>query len=421
LAKKKIFYGWWVLTGCFFFSLYVGGVIVYGFTTIFEPIADEFGWSYAQISFAASLRGLEMSILAPILGILVDRLGPRRLLFAGAIITGIGLLILSRMNSLLMYYVAFVVIAIGMSPSGGTVMVAAVGNWFRKKIALVVGIAASGFALGGILVPFMSNYIGVYGWREVIFGIAMGMWIIGIPLSLLVRHKPEQYGYLPDGEVNNGPSVGGSEPGTADDVEISIKSIIRNSVFWRITMVFFCQLMAVNSAIAHIMPYLSSVGVSREISSLVAGALPIVSIGGRLGFGWIGDRYNKKMLAISGLVLSAIGLLVFIFAARGVYLLVLFLIMFGTGWGGNVTMRAALLREYFGRNKFGTIYGMAVCISMIGVMIGAPLAGWVYDVWQSYTYAWLGFALIVVIAIINLSSVPPAQKVRINSSNMGHE
>ena len=80
----KVFYGWWVVVASFLIALYVGGTILYGFTAIFEPIASEFGWSYTQISLATSLRGLEMGLLAPVVGLLVDRWGPRKLLFGGS-------------------------------------------------------------------------------------------------------------------------------------------------------------------------------------------------------------------------------------------------------------------------------------------------------------------------------------------------
>ena len=80
---SKVFYGWWVVSACFLISLYLGGVVILGFTAFFEPIANEFGWSYAQISLAASLRGMEVGLLAPVLGLLVDRWGPRRLIFGG--------------------------------------------------------------------------------------------------------------------------------------------------------------------------------------------------------------------------------------------------------------------------------------------------------------------------------------------------
>jgi len=117
ISKKhpRVFYGWWVVGSCFLVALYVGGVIFYGFTAIFEPIADEFGWSYTQISLAASLRGLEVGLLSPFIGILVDRWGPRKLIFGGAIILGSGFILLSRTGSLGIFYGAFILIAIGVS------------------------------------------------------------------------------------------------------------------------------------------------------------------------------------------------------------------------------------------------------------------------------------------------------------------
>ncbi len=92
----KVFYGWWIVGACVFILLYTSGVIHFGFTAVVEPIAEEFGWSYAQISLASSLRGLEMGLLAPLVGFLVDRWGPRRLVFGGSILVGLGLLVLSR-------------------------------------------------------------------------------------------------------------------------------------------------------------------------------------------------------------------------------------------------------------------------------------------------------------------------------------
>jgi predicted MFS family arabinose efflux permease len=77
--NSKVFYGWWIVGAGFFIAVYIGGFINLGFTAIFEPIARDFGWSYAQVSFAASLRGMEMSLLAPIVGLLMARWGPRRL------------------------------------------------------------------------------------------------------------------------------------------------------------------------------------------------------------------------------------------------------------------------------------------------------------------------------------------------------
>jgi MFS family permease len=125
--NHKVFYGWWIAGAGFLIAVYIGGFIHFGFTAVFEPIASDFSWSYAQVSFAASLRGLQTSLFAPIVGLLMNHWGPRRLVFAGAIITGLGLLLLSRINSLATFYGAFILIGMGKSTCIGVVLIATVG------------------------------------------------------------------------------------------------------------------------------------------------------------------------------------------------------------------------------------------------------------------------------------------------------
>ena len=135
----RLFYGWWIVAACFLISLYVAAVIYYSFTAFFDPLVKEFGWSYTQISFAMSLRGLEMSVLAPVVGFLVDRYGPRRLCLLGIFTIGVGFLLLSLTRTLWMFYAGIVLIAFGGGGCTGVVMMNAVGNWFQKRIGLVSG------------------------------------------------------------------------------------------------------------------------------------------------------------------------------------------------------------------------------------------------------------------------------------------
>jgi len=162
-----------------------------------------------------------------------------------------------------------------------------------------------------------------------------------------------------------------------------------------------------SAVVTHVMPYLSSIGIARRTASLVAMAVPLASISGRLGFGWLGDIFNKKRLSAIGFALMSFGLLFFALVPDGgMWLLVPFLILFGTGWGANVTMRPALLREYFGRRQFGTIHGFSVGILMLGVMAGAPLAGWAFDEWGSYQGIWLIFAGVGVASLVTMLTTP---------------
>jgi len=406
---RRIFYGWWVVGACFFISLYTGGVIFYGFTAIFEPLVDQFGWSYTQISLAASLRGLESGLLAPLVGVLVDRWGPRRLLFSGAIITGLGLMLLSHTTSLGTFYGSFVVVAIGMSTCSGTVLMTAVANWFRRKIGIATGIMICGYGFSGLLVPVMVNLIDRYEWRMAIAILAIGMVAICLPLSLLVRHKPEQYGYQPDGAVYK--DVKSNDyplPTKSAELNIKAKQAIKSRTFWHITLAILCQAAIVSTMTAHVMPYLSSIGITRAKSSLIASVIPLTSIGGRIGLGWLGDRLEKKRLMAGAFAMICGGLLCFGFApSESNLLLIPFLILYGIGYGGNMTLRASILSEFFGRSNFGAIHGFVIGIMMLGSIAGPPLAGWVFDKWHNYQPIWFALAGLAVAAIVAAATTPP--------------
>jgi len=406
-----VFYGWWVVGACFLIALFVGGSIFYGFTAIFEPIANEMGWSYTQISFAASLRGLEIGLLAPLLGILADRWGPRRLIFSGAVIIAVGLILLSQATSLGTFYGAFALIAIGTSGCSMTVLMTAVANWFRRKVGIASGIAATGFGFSGLLVPVIVRLIEIYEWRMTITILALGTLVIVLPLSLLFRHKPEQYGYLPDGQVKspvtsaNGPSLS-----QAVEVDVKAKQALKSSTFWHLLLAFTCHTMLISATVTHVMPYLSSIGVARARSSLIATAIPLTSIGGRIGLGWLGDKLNRRRIAVGAFAMMSLGMFCFGYASTtGIWLLAPFLILFGIGYGGTNVLRASLSREYFGRTNFGTIFGLITGISMLGSIIGPPLAGWVYDSYGSYQGIWFVFAGLAVAALIALLTIRPAR------------
>jgi MFS family permease len=184
---KRIFYGWWIVVACFFISFYVGGVIFFGFTAFLEPIRAESGWSYAQISFAASLRGLEMGLLAPVVGFLVYRLGSRTLILCGTITVGAGLIFLSLTHSLAMFYGAFLLISFGAGGCTSVVTMAVVANWFRRKVGTAFGVMASGFGAGGIIVPVIVWSIGAYGWRATLVILSHRFLTISIPIRLDFR------------------------------------------------------------------------------------------------------------------------------------------------------------------------------------------------------------------------------------------
>ena len=397
---KKAFYGWWIVFACFLISFYVGGAVFYGFTAFFKPIADEFGWSYTQISIAASIRGLEMGIFAPIIGFLVDRFGSRRLVFCGTLTTGFGLILLSLTNSLTIFYGSFILIALGASASSSTVLMTAVANWFRRNAGKALGIMVCGFGASGLLIPLIVRLIDLYQWQTTLIILGVGMWALGVPLSFVIRHRPEQYGYLPDGETAAEADL------ESRNIEVSFKVVLQDRDFWQITVAEAIRMMAVMAVITHVMPYLQSEYVSKSTAALVAAFVPMLSIIGRLGFGWLGDVFDKRYVMAGTYSLVGVGLLAFSYVQLR-WLILPFLIVFSPAYGGGTTLRGAILREYFGRASFGRLLGIMMGIVSIGAIIGPSIAGWNFDTSGSYHPIWLAFAGTMGISVILIATVKP--------------
>jgi len=397
----NIFYGWWVVAACFGIAFYTSGTVAFGFTAFFEPIAEEFGWSYTQISFAASLRGMEMGIFAPLMGFLVDRLGARRLLLAGTISVGLGLILLGRIHTLAMFYGAFVIVGFGSSACTATVMTPAVGNWFKKDIGKALGVMNTGIGIGGILLPLIAILIDRYQWRGAITLLGIGMLLIGVPLALGVRSHPEQFGFLPDGVK----STAKHTPTERPDPEVNLRAALRTRVFWHLSIAEALRLMTLTALITHIIPYLSSVGISRAQATAVASAIPLLSIGARLLFGWLGDRYNKFHIMALLYFMGGVSILFFAYVDTQ-WLLVPFMILFPLSWGAP-PLQGAILRECFGRLSLGSILGIMGGLITFARIFGPALAGWTYDTFGRYHGAWLFFAGTFGVAVVLMLTVRP--------------
>ena len=408
--NSRVFYGWWIVFACFLISTYMIGVVAASFTALFEPIAKQFGWSYAQISLAASLQALMIGLGSPLVGFLVDRWGPRRLIFGGIIVSFLGFMLLSRVTSLFMFYGAFILTSIGCSAYSSPATVPAVIRWFRQRAAVAIGIMVSGSAMAGILVPLVTVIIDTYGWQTALVSLGLGMLLIPLPLSLLVRNRPKEHISLTDGDAGSITMVNKGLTSIEDNkANFGAKQALKNRAFWHITLGPMFQFLAISAVVVHVMPYLSSIGVTRSNSSLVASAIPVVSIFGRLSFGWLGDIIDKKRVTMATFLLTPLGLFFFSYAATGgVWLLIPFILLLGIGWGSQVTMIAALAAEYFGRWRFGTVFGLIHGILTLGGVIGPFLAGWAFDKWGSYQGLWFAFIGLTIASVAVIATTPPA-------------
>jgi MFS family permease len=393
---QGVFYGWWIVAAACIIQSLNGGLLGQGFTIYFLPLQTEFGWSRALLSSGYALSHVESGFLGPLEGWLADRFGPRRVVLVGVLLLGAGFILLSRVQSIVPFFGAFLVISAGSSLAGFLPLSVAVLNWFVRKRSLALGVALAGGGLGGLIVPMVAWGLTNHGWRSTAVVSGLVIWLIGFPMALLVRHKPEQYGYLPDGD-SPAPSkelvqehlAASTAPksGAEPDVSFSATEALRTSAFWLIAAGHASAVLMVSAVSLHLAPHLvQRLDVSLETAGGVVAAVLIVSVVGRIAGGFLADRMNKQVLLVVCMLSHTVGLLLLAYATSMAQVF-LFTVFHGLAWGARAPTQNAIRAEYFGRTSIGLILGIASIFVTAASVIAPIFAGWLADLQGDYRMA----------------------------------
>ena len=412
-SSSSIFFGWWIVIASTFGFALNAGLYFYGFGSFFIPLQETFNVGRASLSGAFALARLETGLLGPIEGYVVDRFGPRKIMLLGVFMQGLGFIILSRVNTITEFYIVFVfLLALGSALGFSQPLLAVLANWFINKRGLVMGIATSGIGIGGLFVPILAWIIVTSGWRPAMIFAGVVTWVAGIPLALVMRHRPEQYGYLPDGaSVHNATIDVANDHDSSNDqepeLEFTARQALRTKAFWLLGIAFSLRVMVSGSMVIHLIPYLEDSGMSKELAALALGSLAMTSVIGRLGFGWLGDRFDRKNMVLVALAVMGFSMLILAFATR-TWHIVAFFILYAPSYGGLAAMMHAIRGDYFGRTAFATISGFMATLMAVGTIIGPVFAGYVFDVTGSYRIAFItfGIATFAALALIVATKKP---------------
>lgn len=423
---KNIFYGWWVVIVCFVINAFGIGTFFYGFSTFFNPMIKEFGWSRTLMSGVYSLSRLEGGVEGPLAGWLIDRFGARLIMLAGISLAGLGFILLSFVHDPVSLYLIFgLTLSLGYNLGYVNGTNAAVAKWFIKKRSRAISILMVGNGVGGaIFVPLIAWLILYAGWRKAAIILGIGTFLLPLPLSLLVKGTPEEVGLKPDGERDQSPKNApapetGLQPAVDKKFEIveeeeenfTVKEAVKTSAFWIYSLSMLLRACILSSIVVHQIPHLMDLGVSFQSASTVLGMMVLVSVPGRFIFGSLGDRFNKKALLFFLCVLQAIGILIFIHA-KSIFLLYLFVILYGTGYGGAIPLSISLRADLFGRKNYATIAGFTMTVTTIGTVAAPIVAGYLYDVTRSYTMAFYSLAFLIFLSGICFLFIPKPVKER---------
>ncbi|MGQ9571691.1 MAG: MFS transporter [Dehalococcoidia bacterium] len=413
------FYGWWVVIALAIIILLTGGTMSYGYSTLIEPLEEEFGWGRAVIGGAASMGAVIGGLTTPVVGYLVDRLGAPRLLVAGVLIMAAGLVCLSQIQAVWALYASIIVAVIGMATAGAPVCMTAIAHWFEKRRGRALAVMAIGAGASGAMVGVLAVLISIVDWRTAVIIVAIAECAICIPLALTVRHRPQELGLLPDGEPIAAPSlppdtddVTALARSTAQETGLTVGQALGTRSFWFLAAALLLAWVAVLAIIIHVVAYLDeAAGFTQQGAALVAMGIPSVSLIGRLGFGWLADYVNKQRLLAATFLLQGLGILIFA-NLHSPWQAVPFLLVFAPGWGGAIPVLPALQAEYFGLRAFGGIQGLLLGIGTVGGIVGPVFAGSVYDMTDTYRPAFLAVALTTLaasLAVLMMGRPPAAE------------
>ena len=411
---RRPFYGWWIVLAATVASFLQGSLFLYGLGALFTPIRDDLGWTRTELSLAVSLATLAGGVAGPFMGHLIDRFGPRLLQLIATFSLGLGFILLSQAHSLLIFYAVFLLfMGIGYSVSGiGLAPTAAVANWFVRRRGRALGVYSLGYALAGLMSPPFFWLIETVGWRTSFQVVGLVTWVL-IPLAVFVmRRRPEDYGLFPDGDDAPPPRVDETSAvseTSSGEVNLTARQAVRTRAFWLLAAGSSLAFLTIAALQVHWTPYMESVGFSRQAAAFFLPLVPLSTVIGRIGFGFLADLWDKRRATALAFTLQAgaIILLAFLDASRP-WMVFLFLALWGVGFGGTIVTRMALQGELFGRYSFGLLLGLLSMSSEAGFAFSPLIASLSFDALGTYRPVFLAFAVLTFLATpITLAIVRP--------------
>ena len=408
----RLFFGWWIVAAAIVIQGLQGGLLLQAFGAYFLRLQEEFGWSSAALAWSFSILQLQNGLLGPVQGILVDRLGPRVVLTAGVIVLAVGFFFLSQIQSLLTFYLAFVVLSVGFGLSGYLTLIVAVANWFQRRRSLALALSTTGLGLGGMLVPLVAVALTTYGWRSTAIASGFIILAVGLPLMPIIRGRPERYGMRPDGGPDPKATTNASRAAQAGR-DFTVGEAVRTPAFWLISLGHGSALLVVGAIMVHLIPHVvQRLDVSLESAALVVTVMTMTSMVGQIGGGLLGDRMDKRLICAAGMVAHCVALLGITFATS-LGMVYVFAIIHGLAWGGRGPLMGAIRADYFGRRALGTIMGLSSVIVTMGIMFGPVFAGWMKDLQGDYQTGFVVLAIMTgMAAVFFLAAKRPPQPTR---------
>ncbi len=347
------------------------------------PMARETGWSNTGISSAMTIGFLAMAAASMVWGNLSDRFGPRPVVLAGSALLAVSLALASRSTSLIQFQLLFGLMVGGATAAVFAPMMAAVTGWFDTQRGLAVSLVSAGMGMAPMtMAPLAAWLISVHDWRTsmlIVAGIAAALMI---PAALLVRRPPAL-------EADAPPQALADEPNGGPNGGMTVRQAVRTPQFVTLMLANFFCCATHSGPIFHTVSYAVTCGIPLTKAVSIYSVEGLAGMFGRIGFGFMGDRFGAQRVLVAGLFAQAFGVLAYVFASQlGEFYAVAVLV--GFIYAGVMPLYAVIIRENFPLRMMGTIIGGTAMAGSLGMSTGPLLGGILYDRFDSYAWLYIG-------------------------------
>jgi MFS family permease len=366
------YYGWRVvLASSLGVMVGFGSLFVYTFSIFMKPLGAEFGWGREAISRGFGFAALSMAVFSPILGHLLDRYGPRRVILPCSLIYGSAIVSLALLRPHLWQFYA-VCILLGMVGNGAAHLAfsRAISSWFHRRLGLALAMVMAGAGLGSMILPFVAQtIISRQGWRAAYLTLGALALVVALPMTWRFIHERAAGHHDSDPSLHTGPTW---------------QQSLRSYPFWIIIVILVVNSVAMNGTITHLVALLTDRGISPSGAALSASLLGGSSLLGRVVVGWVLDRFFGARVAFVVFLITAGGILL-LARANTMAMGCMAAALIGVGAGGEADVTPFLLTRYYGLRAFSTLYGITWTFYAIAGAIGPVILGRAFDTTGSYT------------------------------------
>jgi MFS family permease len=423
--KPRIFYGWYIVAVGFLSHLVCAFHMSSTLSVFLKPLTEDLDVSRGVFSLLRSGEILIGASVAPFVGPWVDRYGGRWLMAGGALVAGVGLILLSQITAFWQFFlIRWLLVTVGGVFMCQMVVAVTVSRWFVKKRGRAIAIASLGQGLSKVGIPFVTAGLFAWvGWRNTwaIFG-ALTLALAVIPAIVFMRRSPEEMGLKPDGaeHVTEASGANGTAGIPAKDAMTDLDNseevvwlrgdVLRARTFWLICFMFGMANVGIAGLNLHVFAYVLDLGHSNITAATVLSLIALTQLSSTLVWGFLSERLDIRLVSMLMFLIEAAGVGCAV-ASTAVMSLYAGFFLYGVGLGGSWVLQEMIWAHYFGRVSLGMVRGMGVLVTHAFGAAGAPFFGFLFDATGSYVISFMLFAAALLLSAgLSLFMTMPRRK-----------